>query len=261
VNKSSILIVDDDPNICFILERTLIREGYDLDITNDGEQAIARIKEKSYDLILLDLYLGEISGMQVFNALRESDPDTVVIILTAHGSMESAVEGLRLGAFDYLFKPALPEAIRHRVKEGLEHRQQILHRKHLLAQMDRLRQMLLEFESEENDQSLSFPERRFICSGKLIIDRHHRSATLADRLLDLTTTEYNFLLCLVEATPNPVSHRQLVNSSLSYVCEEVEAREVAKWHIHRLRQKVEPDPSRPYYIKTVRYQGYLWSGE
>jgi DNA-binding response OmpR family regulator len=261
VNKSSILIVDDDPNICFILEKTLSREGYDLDIINDGERAIARIKEKIYDLVLLDLHLGEISGIQVFDSLRESNPDTVVIILTAHGSLESAVKALKLGAFDYLFKPALPETIRQRVKEGLEHHQQTMHRKHLLDQMDRLRQMLLEFEIEENNQSTSLPEKRFIYSGKLIIDRHHHSATLADRLLDLTTTEYNFLLCLVEATPNPVSHRQLVNSSLNYACEEMEAREVTKWHIHRLRQKVEPDPSRPCYIKTVRYQGYMWSGE
>ena len=238
-----------------------MKEGYDLDVANNGTEAIGKIQQKSYDLLLLDLHLGNVSGMQVFSSLRESQPDVVVIILTAHGSMESAVEALRLGAFDYLFKPASPEAIRQRVKEGLEHRQQTLRKNQLLAQMDRLRQMVQEFESEETSLSSVATKQRFIRSGKLIIDRHHRSATLADRLLDLTTAEYNFLLCLVEAAPQTVPHRQLVSKALSYDCEEMEARDIAKWHIHHLRQKVEQDLAHPHYIKTVRYQGYLWSGK
>ncbi len=101
---------------------------------------------------------------------------------------------------------------------------------------------------------------RFLRAGKLVVDKHHRTATFDGRLLELTTTEFNILVCLVESAPKPVSARQIINIALGYDLDDSEAGELAKWHIHQLRQKVEPDPATPVYIKTVRYQGYLWGG-
>ena len=255
-----ILIVDDEPNIRFILERALKHEGYALDIAANGSEALQKLKkrDKRYDLLVLDLQMEPVDGLQVLQAAREQDPDVIVIILTAHGSMESAVEALRLGAFDYLLKPATPEAIRQRVHEGMQQRQHSLQRKNLLNQIDTLRQTLNNLDSNQDLLTPPPISARFVRSGDLVIDRHHRQATMAENLLDLTTTEFDLLLCLVLASPKPLSPRQLVNRGLGYDCEEQEARDIIKWHVHHLRRKIEPNPTTPHYIKTVRHQGYLW---
>ena len=137
-----ILIVDDEPNVRFILERTLRSEGYQLDTASDGLAAIQKIHAQDYDLILLDLQMSPLGGIPVLQDLRQTCPDVTVIILTAHGTMESAVEALRLGAFDYLFKPAAPEVIRQRVRDGLAQREKALRRQRLQTQIEGLRQAL-----------------------------------------------------------------------------------------------------------------------
>ena len=123
-----ILIVDDEANIRFILERTLSHEGYVLDSAENGQEAIKKLGNSAYDLVLLDLNMKPVGGIQVLNAIRDRDSEISVIILTAHSTIDSAVEALRLGAFDYLYKPATAEAIRQRVREGIQHRQQNLRR-------------------------------------------------------------------------------------------------------------------------------------
>lgn len=258
MEQPRILIVDDEQSVRFVLERTLRNQGYLLDAAANGSEAIEKIRRQRYDLLLLDLQMSPVNGIQVLDFLRKENADAVVIILTAHGTMESAVDALRLGAFDYLFKPATPEDIRQRVQDGLAQRQKNLRRQQLLGQIESLRQALVEM-----DEELAAPPdegKRFVRSGKLVIDQYHRAATLDGRALDLTTTELNLLARLVEAAPRPVAPRQLVNLALGYDAEEAEAGELIKWHIHHLRQKIEPDPSHPRYIKTVRYAGYLWSG-
>jgi DNA-binding response OmpR family regulator len=259
MNQERVLIVDDEPNVRFVLERTLKNEGYDLDVATSGIEALDKLSHTSYHVVLLDLNMKPIDGMQVLNTLRKQDSNVVVIILTAHSTIESAVDALRLGAFDYLFKPATPDAIRQRVQAGLQHYEQNLRRTRLLWQIEGLRQTLQEFEGVEG--ALSTPETpgRFAHVGQLVIDHHHRIATLAGQLLDLTTTEFDLLVCLVESSPKPVAPRQLLNRALGYDGEDAEARELIKWHIYQLRQKIEPEPNKPCYIKTVRYKGYLWS--
>lgn len=259
MDRPQVLIVDDEPHVRFVIERTLAQEGYDLDTAASGEEAIGRLRQNQYDLLLLDLQMEPVSGMEVLEAARQANPDLMVIILTAHGTLESAVAALRLGAFDYLFKPALPDAIRQRVREGLAQRQQMVRRQRLMKQAEALRQTLSELEAEQKS-AMPPADYRFLHSGKLTIDRHHRVASLDGRVLDLTTAEFNMLTGLAEAAPAAVSPGQLVKAALGYEVEYLEARESAKWYIHHLRQKLEPDPARPQYIVTVRHQGYLWRG-
>lgn len=261
VDRAKILIVDDEANIRFVLERTLAREGYLLDTAPDGYDAIQKIQRESYDLLLLDLQMQPINGIEVLKTIHAHDPDMIVIILTAHSTIESAVNALRLGAFDYLFKPVEPEAIRLRVQEGLRQRQQARYRQHLLKQINTLRATLQNLEVESHQLEQLQDSSRFLTSGKLVVDLHHRVATWNGQLLDLTTTEFNVLVCLVKQTPKPVSPRQLVIQALEYDAGESDARENIKYHIHRLRRKLEDDPIHPRLIKTVRYKGYLWSGE
>ncbi len=253
-----ILIVDDEPGVRLVLEHTLLSEGYELETAVNGEEALQKIAATNYDLLLLDLHLGNIDGLQLLEAAHHKDETAVVIILTGYASMESAVEALRLGAFDYLFKPVMPDIIRQRVKSGLAERAQELERTQILEQMDALRQALSVVDAKRAAVSRNDADKRFIRKGKLIIDRHHHTATLDTRLLELTTAEYDILLRLAEESPNPVSAQQLLSTALGYQNHPAEAREKAKWYIHHLRRKVETDPKHPQFIKTVRGKGYLW---
>ena len=105
MSTARILVVDDESSIRLFLEETLTNDGHQVVSAVSGEEALVLIAEQSFDLALLDLNLTGIGGMEVLAALRRQSPDTVVIILTAHASLETAVEALRQGAHDYLFKP------------------------------------------------------------------------------------------------------------------------------------------------------------
>ena len=260
MDKPRILIVDDEKNVRFILEKTLSTEGYFIDVISDGESAINKIRQTVYDLVLLDLNMTPIDGIQVLDIIREQNPDTVVIILTGHGTIDSAVKALRLGAFDYLYKPASPEAIRERVREGIEYRQKMQRRSLLLDQIETLRKNLVDLDSEAKPMEQVTSSNRFLTAGSLVIDKYHRSVTIEGKLLNLTTTEFNLLLCLAEAAPSVVSPQELASRAMGYSIDESDAREIVKYHIYQLRQKIEPDLANPKYIKTIRYKGYLWSG-
>lgn len=260
MESPKILIVDDEANVRFILERALSKSGYDVDSAADGKEAIEKISKTAYDLLLLDLEMRPVGGMEVLNAVHSLDPDMIVIILTAHSTVESAVKALKLRVFDYLFKPASPDAIRAVVRKGLIQRQQAQRHTQLLSKVEVLRQTFFDLESETNILEEHQNPDRYHKSGKLIIDSQHRIATFDGRTLDLTTTEFNLLAYLVRQAPQPVSPRQLVNHALDYDTEDAEALEIIKWHIHHLRRKIEPDPRRPRLIKTIRYKGYVWSG-
>jgi DNA-binding response OmpR family regulator len=243
-----------------ILQRILARAGYEVDCASNGEEAIRKATATPYDLVLLDLYMQPVHGLQVLEAVKRLDEDTVVFILTAHGSLDSAVQALRLGAYDYLFKPATAEALRSRVEAGLGHRRQLLQRRRLLAQVETMRQLLSEDAPDASPAPAREVDTRFVRSGDLVIDRTHRSATLFGRSVDLTSTEFEVLVCLAQAAPEPRSARDLVRAALGYEAEECDARNIIKWHIHQLRSKIEPDQDQPRYILTVRYRGYLWAG-
>jgi DNA-binding response OmpR family regulator len=152
--------------------------------------------------------------------------------------------------------------IQARVKEGLAHRKAALQRRRLMAQIEALKNMLTDLdEGDLGKLANSPPKERFLKSRNLVIDRAHRTAILGEKLLDLTTTEFDALVLLVENSPQPVSPSLLVRHALGYEAEDKEAGDIIKWHIHQLRSKIEPGQDKPQYILTVRYKGYLWAGE
>jgi DNA-binding response OmpR family regulator len=253
-----VLIVDDEPGVRAVFEKTLASEGYLLETAADGREAINKLNGDPYDVLLLDLKMMPVNGIEVINALREKGSDAAVIIVTAHSTIESAVEALRLGAFDYLFKPAAPEVIRERVREGIRYSRRVTRRSRLLDQVETLRSSLLELESENGSGEKARAPDRFLRSGGLVIDKYHRSATLEGRLLELTTAEFDLLRVLVEAAPETLSPRELARRALQYDAEEIEARQTVKYHVHQLRRKLGEDLRSPRYIKTVRYKGYFW---
>ena len=115
-----ILIVDDEKNIRLTFSRTLEGLGAEIDCAENGEEALDKLREKEFGLVLLDLQMPVMGGMEVLRRVREIRPDIRIIIITAHGTIESAVEAIRLGAVDFIQKPCTPEEIRNIVSRVLD---------------------------------------------------------------------------------------------------------------------------------------------
>jgi signal transduction histidine kinase len=120
MEKYSILLVDDDPLIVNGTGNDLHRQGYQITTAGNGEEAIALMRESSFDLMITDLVMGKVDGIQVLQAAKELHPDIMVIILTGHGDTNSAIEALRLNADDYLLKPCDPEEMFFRIARCVE---------------------------------------------------------------------------------------------------------------------------------------------
>ncbi len=230
------LVVDDEAGIRFFLEETLQRAGYVVVTASSGEEALDRLREAPFDLAVLDLKLGgRVDGMRVLEAVKWRWPETVVIILTAHGSLESAIAAIREGVDGYLLKPVEPDEVRQAVQEALARRERLARPK-------------------EVDE-----EERLLQQGPFSVDLKKHLATLDGRPLDLTPGEFKLLLYLMQNAQRVVSPRELVQAVRGYESEyEWEARDTIKWYIHRLRRKVESDPSSPRHILNVRGVGYTF---
>jgi len=114
-----ILIVDDEKNIRLTLSTSLEVLGVETDSAEDGKEALVKLREKEFGLILLDIRMPGVDGMEVLRQVRESRPDIRIIILTAYGTIELAVEAMKLGAVDFIQKPFVPEQIRERVARAM----------------------------------------------------------------------------------------------------------------------------------------------
>ncbi|MEW6618852.1 MAG: response regulator [bacterium] len=132
LEKENILLVDDDQGICSIFSNFLERWGYLVTIAHSGDSALAQMKKKSFNLVLLDIKLPDMSGLEVLKEIKAKYADTVVIIITGYSSMEAAIESLRYDAYDYLEKPLEMEKVSVIIKRGLEKQRLELKNKHLL---------------------------------------------------------------------------------------------------------------------------------
>ncbi|HEX5688827.1 MAG TPA: response regulator, partial [Roseiflexaceae bacterium] len=119
---AKILVVDDERSVRMMLETALRAQGYRVQSVASGHEAREQLKSEEFDLLLLDLQLGDTDGIELLREAKKQWPATEVILLTAHGSINSAIAALRHGAFDYLLKPAQIQDIRERVERGLEQR-------------------------------------------------------------------------------------------------------------------------------------------
>jgi DNA-binding response OmpR family regulator len=228
------LVVDDEEGVRFFLEETLRRAGHVVTTASSGEKALDRLRETPFDLVVLDLKLGgRVDGLRVLEAVRWRWPETVVVILTAHGSLESAMAAIREGIDGYLLKPVEPDGLRKAVQEALDRRKRVAR-------------------IQEQQQ-----EEQFLQRGPFCVELNKHLVTLDGRPLDLTTREFTLLVHLMQNAHRVVPPRELVQVVGQYESvDPYEARQIVKWYIHRLRRKVEPDPSSPRYILNVRGVGY-----
>ena len=119
-SKYNILIVDDERNIREILQIFLIEEGYNVSVADNGQSGLEAVRSNIFDLVITDLKMPKLSGFDLLKRIKEISPETVVVIITAFGTTESAVEAMKLGAFDYIQKPFKIDDIRLVLKNALE---------------------------------------------------------------------------------------------------------------------------------------------
>jgi DNA-binding response OmpR family regulator len=232
--KMHTLVVDDEAGIRFFLAETLRKAGHTVEAAGSGEEALERLRTTPFDLVVLDLKLGgRVDGLRVLEAVRWRWPGTMAIILTGHGSLDSAMAAIRDGVDGYLLKPVEPKDLRQAIQEASDRRQ----RRSLPKARDEGQQVLRH--------------------GPFSVDSSKHLATLSGQPLDLTTREFRLLAHLIENANRVVGPKELVEAVQGYECDSLyEARDIIKWYVHRLRRKVEPDPSNPRYITNVRGVGY-----
>jgi two-component system alkaline phosphatase synthesis response regulator PhoP len=246
-----VLIVDDELPVRLTVREILRRAGHDAIAVASGEEALELIQSQPVEMALIDLVMPGMGGLELMQRLREVAPDTVLIVLTARGSMETAIQALRLGAHDYLTKPCDDQLLKRCVETGLAKRREALRRRQLVGTLSSAAlELVSDVEPSTPEPAASMDDP--ICVGDLTVDPANYTATLAGRTLDLTPTEFELLVVLACNAGRALSHRELVQAIRGYEAEVWEAKEIARYHVHGLRSKLGDAD----YVKTVWGVGY-----
>jgi len=225
--SKKILVVDDDRKIVDIVRAYLERDGYSVMAAYDGEAALDMARNRTPDLIILDLMLPEVSGWDVCRTLRAKS-SVPIIMLTARDEDTDKIVGLELGADDYVTKPFNPNEL-----------------------MSRVRAILRRVEGTGQKRSkLEFAD--------LSIDLDRHEVRRAGVPVELTATEFELLRVLAESPGRVYGRTQLLDAVQGETCENYDR--TVDSHVKNLRKKLEPDPDRPQYVVTVRGVGYKLGG-
>ena len=230
---NKILIIEDDPNIIDVIEIHLTDLGYTLDRAADGASGLEKALSQDYRLIILDLMLPKIDGMEVCKKIRSQNSYIPILMLTARSEELDKVLGLEFGADDYITKP-------FGIREFLARVKAILRRVEVDKEIGNIR----EFQAP-----LEFAE--------LKIDLQKRKVTVSGKLIELTAKEFD-LLALFAGNPGRVYNRQeLLDIVWGYQYSGYD--HTVNSHINRLRNKIEQDPANPRFLKTLWGVGYRFS--
>ena len=253
-----ILIVDDETAERVTLGEVLRLESFHVSLAGSGEEALNLLEQgETFDLVILDLRLPGLNGLQVLERLHKINPETLVILITGYGTLETAIQAMRNGAYDYLLKPCPVEDILATVRRGLSELAQERHRRLLLERLQRTVQELASVETPIL-QPEAPEEERFLQISGVLIDRAKHLVTLKNQRIDLTPTEFRLLECLMQRADQVCTPQDLVRCAQGYEADPWGARSIIRVHIRRLRSKLEPDPEHPLYIQNVRGVGYTF---
>jgi len=225
MDKKHILIVDDDPAILRLLSTNLKARNYEVITATNGEESLEAVQKDFIDLIILDLMMPKIDGVEVCRRIREWS-DVPIIILSARGDENDKVKCLELGADDYLTKPFGIAELMARIKTAFRHR---------------------------GDPTVSPAQSTFVCDG-LEINFAKRRVTVNGREVTLTPTEFALLQHLAVNSDKVLTHNMLLQSV--WGSEYSSEKEYLRVFVGRLRRKLEPDPKNPKYIQTIPGVGY-----
>ena len=260
MNEIRILIVDDEDTLRMTLADLLASEEREIVTASSGEEALAYLEDGAFDLLVVDLIMSGIDGLQVIDVAQKMSPQAQIIMLTAYGTLDSAIQAMRRGAADYLLKPATAPQIEAAVDRALQQRYEEARRQELI---DRIGDAFDELRSKASAAPRAQPvvarQERFLQSRGIIIDLQKHIVTMQNRALDLTPTELRLLSTLIAHADQVMSCSELVNQVQNYETDEREARSIIRVYIRRLRKKIEPDATSPGYILNVRGAGYMFS--
>ncbi len=220
-----ILVVEDDPKIAAFVQKGLLEESYQVDVSHHGDEAIYLAQVQQYDVILLDVMLPGTDGMEVCRRLREKRVNTPIIMLTARNRLEDKIDGLDSGADDYLTKPFAFEELLARIRVQLRDR-------------------------EQNSNILSLSD--------LSIDVNRREVRRGDKKITLTAKEYALLELLMRNKKSLMSETVILDN-LSDL-QEQSMSNIVNVYIYRLRNKIDKGYA-PKLIHTVRGLGYMLNDE
>ena len=230
--RSAILVVEDDPDIADLVRIHLSDLGYEIDWAADGKQGLRKALGGDYALVILDLMLPEMDGLEVCKRIRAENRALPILMLTARAEEVDKVLGLELGADEYLTKPFSIRELIARVKALF-------------------RRIEIERENVQRSDDL---ELRF---GDLLVDAEKRKVTLADETLELTAKEFDLLMLFAQHPGRAYSRQELLDIVWGYQYSGYS--HTVNTHINRLRAKIEKDPSNPMFIKTVWGVGYRFT--
>lgn len=268
--RARLLVVDDEANIRAGLRDLLSLKGYHVEEAGSGHEALALLESTSYDLMVLDMRMPGMDGIEVMRRARKMHPNLPIIVLTAHASLESAIAAVKLDAVDYLLKPFDVEGLITTVSQALREHTERLRRRHLLDMMGKalntLRQTEGTVDSSSPRPSPSPPPtvspKRFLHAGSITLDRQRRLVTVqgdSARRAELTEGETDVLAALMEHADKVLSCSELTKVAMGYEPDKWEAQSMIRPYIFRLRRKIEGSPEKPRLIRTVRGRGYFLS--
>ena len=227
---AKISVVDDEKLIVKGISFSLQADGMEVDAAYDGEEALGKIREKNYDMVLLDVMLPKMSGMDVCQAVREFS-DVPIIMLTAKGEDMDKILAFDNGVDDYLTKPFNILEVKARIKAILRRNQK-----------------------NQREPESNAP----LSAGDLSLDIESRRVMLGEREINLTAKEFDILVLLMK-NPNKVfSREQLLSAIWENKANEAGDVRTVDVHVRRLREKIEPSPSAPRYVHTKWGVGYYF---
>jgi two-component system response regulator MprA len=219
----SVLIVDDDPKLLKMLQRTLVYENLNVFTASNGLEALPLVQTHRPDLIIVDWMMPKMDGLSFIQRLRDEENKTMILMLTARDAIENRVEGLESGADDYLVKPFAPAEL-----------------------VARVHAMLRRVEAKPENQKVTYAD--------VTLDPSTREARRGDRLMNLTVTEFNLLHLLLRHPRQVLERRQILNEVWGYDFGGDD--NVLEIYIGYLRKKLEAE-GQPRLIQTVRGIGYV----
>jgi DNA-binding response OmpR family regulator len=261
--RARLLVVDDEVNLRAGLRDLLSLMGYQVDEAASGHKALELLESRLYDLMVLDIRMPGMDGVEVMHRARQMHPDLSIIVLTAHASLESAIAAVKSDAADYMLKPFNVEDLAATISQALQERAERLRRKQLLNLIGTALDTLGQPEGSAAPPPVPpTPPERFLHVGPLTLDRQKRLAMMQGeppRTVELTEGEAAILAVLMEHPNRVLSCSELVYAAMGYDVDEREAQNQVRLYIFRLRHKVEADPGQPRLIRTLRGRGYFFS--
>jgi len=239
---AKILIVDDEENIAEALKYNLVREGYEVSISNDGRQALEKAQREKPDLVILDLMLPGMNGLDVCRTLRQGST-VPILMLTAREEEVDKILGLELGADDYMTKPFSLRELVARVRAMLRR-----------MEMQQPVPIPVEVAHSATQPNPELAVQDVIVSGELRINLNQHMVTIAEKQVALKPKEFDLLAFLARHRGQVLTRETLLERVWDY--DYSGGTRTVDVHIRWLREKIEADPSKPYYIHTIFGVGY-----